>query len=77
MTYKEELEKKKYLKKMLKKAMSLYKKYSAETWDEVFEMSLAWNRNHDENNQICVVEHWNDETDEINGFSIEDEIFIF
>lgn len=67
----------KMLEKMYEKANALQKNYTWQGWEEIWDMCYDWNSTHDRKDEICMSEHWNDETDEIDGFYIEDDYWIF
>lgn len=67
----------KMIAKMCKKANALHKNYTWEGWKKIWDMCSDWNSTHPESEEIFMCEHWNEETDLVDGFYIEDDYWIF
>ncbi len=63
--------------KMVKKANKLHKNYTWQGWKEIWDMCSDWNSTHSREEEIFMCEHWNEETDLVDGFYIEDDYWIF
>lgn len=64
------------LRLMYKKANELQKNYTWQGWEELWSMSSDWNSTHDEREEIAMYEHDNEETELVDGFYIEDDLWI-
>lgn len=63
---------------MMKKANELYE--NGWTWDdemEIWRICSDWNSEHDEDEEIFMCEHENEETGLVDGFYIEDDSWRF
>lgn len=63
---------------MMKKADAIYK--NGWTWDsemEIWRICSGWNAKHDEDEEIFMCEHENEETKYVDGFYIEDDRWVF
>lgn len=67
----------KMIRKMSEKANALMKNYTYKGWEEIWDMCSDWNSTHPVNEEIFMAEHWNEETDLVDGFYIEDDYWIF
>lgn len=61
---------------MFEKANNLLKNYTWDAYQEIWDMSLDWNREHDESDEIFMSETCDDDGN-VNGFMIEDYPYYF
>jgi hypothetical protein len=69
-----------YINQMIQKAYQISGK-NAKNWrrdaeNEIWDMAMSWNDNHEGNEEINVYEYCNDDCTKVIGFMIEDDYFI-
>ena len=68
--------KQKVLEQMIKKANALLKNWTRDGENEIWNMALDWNREH-EDDEIFMCEYQSEDSATVNGFMIEDDYWIF
>jgi hypothetical protein len=63
---------------MMRKANDIYKNgWTRDSEDEIWSICSDWNSEHDEDEEIFMCEHENEETGLVDGFYIEDDSWAF
>lgn len=62
------------LKKLYRIANDLFKNYTLDKWNEMWDLCCDWNSTHDSSKEIFMSETC-DEEERVNGFMIEDDVW--
>ena len=65
------------IKEIMKKSNELMKNWTRDGENEIWNMAYDWNRDHDESEEIFMCEKYDDELEELVGFYIEDDFWLY